>query len=135
MTLVDDKLRSALRAFNEKGQLGPDPLAARYAERRAAFSLFARQMSEADIDALRPYPELLHGRVPARDPAADPQDAPRGREGLLRGQARLRSPGRGLRGGHQGRDGPRHVRGPALLARRMAPRRARRHRDPDELHL
>src|SRR2546423_10329484 len=55
MTLVDDKLRSAIRAFNEKGQLGADPLAARYADRRTAFSLFARQMSEADIDALRPY--------------------------------------------------------------------------------
>jgi len=55
MTLVDDKLRSAIRAFNEKGQLGPDPLAARYADRRAAFSLFARQMSEADIEALRQY--------------------------------------------------------------------------------
>src|SRR5256886_13803262 len=55
MTLVDDKLRSAIRAFNEKGQLGPDPLAARYADRRAAFSLFARQMSDADIETLRPY--------------------------------------------------------------------------------
>src|SRR3954470_14266700 len=55
MTLVDDRLRSAIRAFNEKGQVGPDPLAARYGERRAAYSLFARQMSEADIDALRPY--------------------------------------------------------------------------------
>src|SRR2546423_14368697 len=55
MTLVDDKLRSAIRAFNEKGQLGADPLAARYADRRTAFSLFARQMPEADIDALRPY--------------------------------------------------------------------------------
>src|SRR4051812_50070928 len=55
MTLVDEKLRSGIRAFNEKGQLGPDPLATRYADRRAAYSLFARQMSEADIDALRPY--------------------------------------------------------------------------------
>src|SRR3954464_10986552 len=55
MTLVDEKLRSGIRAFNEKGQLGADPLAARYADRRAAYSLFARQMSEADIDALRPY--------------------------------------------------------------------------------
>ncbi|MFL5363539.1 MAG: hypothetical protein ACJ78U_21435, partial [Myxococcales bacterium] len=55
MTLVDDRLRSAIRAFNEKGQVGPDPLAARYGERRAAYSLFTRQISEADIEALRPY--------------------------------------------------------------------------------
>jgi aldehyde dehydrogenase (NAD+) len=53
--LADEKLKSDIRSFNERGQLGADPLASRYAERRAAYSLFARQMSEADIEALRPY--------------------------------------------------------------------------------
>src|SRR2546429_8780686 len=52
---VDEKLKSALRSFNERGQLGPDPLAARYAERRAGYSLFSRMLSDADIEALRPY--------------------------------------------------------------------------------
>src|SRR2546428_13192938 len=55
MAFVDAKLQADIRAFNERGQLGPDPLAARYAERRAAHSLFARQMAEQDIQALRPY--------------------------------------------------------------------------------
>jgi acyl-CoA reductase-like NAD-dependent aldehyde dehydrogenase len=59
---VDEKLNAAVRAFNERGQLGPDPLGARYGERRAGYSLFARMMSDAEIEALRPYifcyPEL-----------------------------------------------------------------------------
>ena len=55
MAFVDAKLQADIRAFNERGQQGPDPLAARYAERRAGYSLFARQMAEQDIEALRPY--------------------------------------------------------------------------------
>jgi len=55
MPLVDAALAQALQTFNQNGQLGPDPLAARYAERRAGWSLFARQLSDADIEALRPY--------------------------------------------------------------------------------
>ena len=53
--LVDDKLAQDIRSFNERGQLGKDPVTARYADRRAGYSLFARQMSEKDIEALRPY--------------------------------------------------------------------------------
>jgi acyl-CoA reductase-like NAD-dependent aldehyde dehydrogenase len=53
--LCDGKLKAEVDAFNERGQLGPDPLAARYGERRAAYSLFARMLSDADIEALRPY--------------------------------------------------------------------------------
>jgi acyl-CoA reductase-like NAD-dependent aldehyde dehydrogenase len=55
MPLVDPALSQAIEAFNRNGQLGPDPLAARYQERRAAYSLFARQMGDADIEALRAY--------------------------------------------------------------------------------
>ncbi len=55
MAFVDAKLQADIRAFNERGQQGPDPLASRHAERRAAYSLFARQMAEQDIEALRPY--------------------------------------------------------------------------------
>ncbi len=55
MPLVDAALAQALLTFNQQGQLGPDPLAARYAERRADWSLFARQLSDADIEAMRAY--------------------------------------------------------------------------------
>ena len=54
-TLVDAQLAQEIRAFHERGQLGKDPLAARYHGRRAGYSLFARMLSEADIEALRPY--------------------------------------------------------------------------------
>src|SRR5438132_1590548 len=52
---IDENLKAAIRSFNERGQLGPDPLAARYAERRAGYSLFSRMLSDADIEALRSY--------------------------------------------------------------------------------
>ncbi|MGE5049391.1 MAG: aldehyde dehydrogenase family protein, partial [Deltaproteobacteria bacterium] len=55
MAFVDSQLSQEIRSFNERGQLGPDPLAARYAQRRAGYSLFARMMSDAEIEALRPY--------------------------------------------------------------------------------
>ncbi len=55
MPLVDSALAQAIASFNQRGQLGPDPLAARYPERRAAWSLFARQLGDGDIEALRPY--------------------------------------------------------------------------------
>src|SRR4051812_16409137 len=65
MAFVDPQLQQQIRAFNERGQLGPDPLAARYGERRAGYSLFARMMSDADIEALRPY-IFCYGELPAR---------------------------------------------------------------------
>ena len=55
MAFVDVKLSTEIRAFNDRGQLGPDPVAARYAERRAGYSLFARPLFDEDIEALRPY--------------------------------------------------------------------------------
>jgi hypothetical protein len=39
---VDDRLKTEIRSFNDRGQLGADPLAARYVERRAGYSLFSR---------------------------------------------------------------------------------------------
>ncbi|HZR07574.1 MAG TPA: hypothetical protein VFA79_03270, partial [Myxococcales bacterium] len=62
---VDEKLTAAIRSFNDRGQVGPDPLGARYAERRAGFSLFARMMSDAEIEALRPY-IFCYGELPSR---------------------------------------------------------------------
>jgi len=55
MAFVDAKLSADVRAFNERGQLGPDPLTARYAERRSGYSLFAGPLTDQDIEALRPY--------------------------------------------------------------------------------
>src|SRR5256886_802508 len=46
MAFVDAKLQADIRAFNDRGQVGPDPLAARYAERRAGYSLFAREIRQ-----------------------------------------------------------------------------------------
>ena len=48
---------STAEAIDERG--GRDPVAALYAERRAAYSLFSLQLSDADCEALRPY---LFGR-------------------------------------------------------------------------
>src|SRR2546428_11149811 len=62
---IDEKLKAAIRSFNERGQLGPDPLAARHAERRAGYSLFSRMLSDADIEALRPY-LLCYTELPPR---------------------------------------------------------------------
>jgi hypothetical protein len=49
------RIGADLTAFRQRGGLGPDPIAAVYTERRAAWSLFARCMSDAAIEALRPY--------------------------------------------------------------------------------
>ena len=55
MTLDLKSLAKDLAAFESAGQLGPDPLARRYAERRAAWGLFSLPMSDAECEALRSY--------------------------------------------------------------------------------
>jgi acyl-CoA reductase-like NAD-dependent aldehyde dehydrogenase len=62
---VDEKLKASIRSFNDRGQLGPDPLAARYADRRAGYSLFSRMLADQDIEALRPY-IFCYGELPAK---------------------------------------------------------------------
>jgi len=52
---------------DERG--GPDPVAALYAERRRAYSLFSLQLSDAECAALRPY---LFGRPIPRRPGDPP---------------------------------------------------------------
>ncbi len=54
-------------SIGERG--GPDPLAALYNERRASYSLFSRQLSDAECEALRPY---LFGRPIPRRPGEEP---------------------------------------------------------------
>ena len=65
MSLADAALQKAIEDFNARGQLGPDPLAARYAERRRGYSYFSRQISEADCEALRPY-LFCYRNIPVR---------------------------------------------------------------------
>ncbi len=55
--LADAAKRFHSELIDERG--GRDPVAALYAERRAAYSLFSLQLSDADCEALRPY---LFGR-------------------------------------------------------------------------
>jgi acyl-CoA reductase-like NAD-dependent aldehyde dehydrogenase len=71
-TTLHARLAEAARRFvsaatDERG--GPDPVAALHAARRAAYSLFSLQLSDADCEALRPY---LFGRPIPRKPADKP---------------------------------------------------------------
>jgi acyl-CoA reductase-like NAD-dependent aldehyde dehydrogenase len=49
------ELRDAIAAFNARGQLGDDPLARLYSERRAAYSLFSAGLRPDELEALRAY--------------------------------------------------------------------------------
>ena len=81
---------------------------ARVGERGARVPQARRQ------ELLAPAPLLLRG-VPRRAPPADAEDAPRSRQGLLRGQARGRSPRRERREGDARRDRPDDGPGPVVL--------------------
>ena len=49
------KLKEQVQRFVEEGGVGPDPFAAAWRERRAQWSLFANNVSEQEIEWLRPY--------------------------------------------------------------------------------
>jgi malonate-semialdehyde dehydrogenase (acetylating)/methylmalonate-semialdehyde dehydrogenase len=66
LTASFPKLTAAIAAFNAAGQLGPDPLAALYAERRTQHSLFSNLLSDQDLEALRPYLFCHQGAIPQR---------------------------------------------------------------------
>jgi acyl-CoA reductase-like NAD-dependent aldehyde dehydrogenase len=57
LRLAEAAKRFLAESIDERG--GRDPVAGLYPERRAAYSLFSRQLSDADCEALRPY---LFGR-------------------------------------------------------------------------
>ncbi|HEY8039009.1 MAG TPA: aldehyde dehydrogenase family protein [Polyangiaceae bacterium] len=65
--LSDAAKRFHSESIDERG--GRDPVAALYPERRAGFSLFSLQLSDADCEALRPY---LFGRPIPRKPGDKP---------------------------------------------------------------
>lgn len=69
---LEDALAQAAARFSSEsiGETGgPDPVAALYPDRRAAYSLFSLQLSDAACEGLRPY--LFGRRLPRR-----PGDAP-----------------------------------------------------------
>lgn len=59
------RLRDAIAAFHARGQLGPDPLAGFYEERRRAFSLFTPGLTPDQVEALRDY-VFCYRQIPAR---------------------------------------------------------------------
>jgi acyl-CoA reductase-like NAD-dependent aldehyde dehydrogenase len=63
-------LRPAIDAFNAKGQLGQDPLAALYPQRRKGWSIFAKNLSDAEMEGLRRY-IFCYERIPSK-----PDDKP-----------------------------------------------------------
>jgi acyl-CoA reductase-like NAD-dependent aldehyde dehydrogenase len=50
-----DKLQVDIRDFNDRGQLGLDPMAEMYARRRSSWSLFTPGLRDEEIEALRAY--------------------------------------------------------------------------------
>jgi betaine-aldehyde dehydrogenase len=58
-------LSSHIDTFLARGQVGPDPLAQTFAERRAAWSLFTPQLSDRDIESLRRY-LFPYSKLPVR---------------------------------------------------------------------
>ncbi len=71
-----------IERFNVEGQVGPDPLARRYAERRAGWSLFTPLLSEEEIEALRSY-VFCYDRLPETE-----DDAPVAIRNLIGGEWR-----------------------------------------------
>jgi acyl-CoA reductase-like NAD-dependent aldehyde dehydrogenase len=67
VSLKEASARFVAESIGERG--GRDPVAALYAQRRAGYSLFSLQMSDADCEALRPY---LFGRAIPRRPGDEP---------------------------------------------------------------
>lgn len=63
-------LAAAINDFNQRGQLGADPLAAVYGARRQAWNLFAVGLRDAEMEALRPY-LFPYSKLPS-----SPADAP-----------------------------------------------------------
>ena len=77
-----ESLTRAIEEFNRRGQTGPDPLAALYRDRRSQWSLFAPLLSDAEMEALRPY-IFAYARLPET-----PQDPPVRVHNLVNGEWR-----------------------------------------------
>jgi acyl-CoA reductase-like NAD-dependent aldehyde dehydrogenase len=73
-------LETAVRSFNDNGQIGRDPLAELYAARRKGWSLFSCGLRDEEMEALRPY------IFPYRELPATPDDKPVPAYNLINGE-------------------------------------------------
>src|SRR5215468_4969577 len=52
---VFPRLAEEIQAFNARGQLGKDPVAQYFAERRKSHNLFTNLLTDKELELLRPY--------------------------------------------------------------------------------
>ncbi len=83
-----DQLITDIRVFNDRGQLGLDPLAERYRNRRASWSLFTPGLRDEELEALREYV------FPYRELPATPQSEPIAVHNFTAGQWRAPKSGK-----------------------------------------
>lgn len=81
-------LAASIQAFNDRTQLGADPLAELYAKRRAGYSLFSQGLRDAEIEALRSY------LFPYKTLPMSPEDAPILTRNFIAGEWRLPANGK-----------------------------------------
>ena len=77
-----------IAAFRARNQAGADPLAALYSERRKGWSLFSKNLSDAEMEALRPY-VFCYDKIPSK-----PGDAPISIANFIAGEWRAPKRGR-----------------------------------------
>lgn len=89
-----EKALGYVEEFNKNGNLGADPFARVFDERRKSYSLFSTQMTDAEIASLRSY-IFNYSKLPAA-PSDQPVKAPNliaGEWRMAAKQARMTSPG------------------------------------------
>ncbi|MFL5318607.1 MAG: aldehyde dehydrogenase family protein [Myxococcaceae bacterium] len=64
-------LSKDIQAFVERGQLGKDPVAALYGDRRKAYNLFSNLLTDKEMETLKPY-LFCHGNRYAQTPSDKP---------------------------------------------------------------
>jgi aldehyde dehydrogenase (NAD+) len=89
-----DKSLGYIQEFKRNGGLGADPFARVFEERRAAYSLFTQQLSDAEIEKFRPY-ILNYEKLPtsSTDTAVKTPNLIAGEWRMANKQARMTSPG------------------------------------------
>lgn len=81
-------LETSIREFNQRGQVGADPVTALYQSRRSAWSLFSLGLRDEEIEALRSY-LFPYTKLPAST-----ADAPIPTRNFIAGEWRLPSNGK-----------------------------------------
>jgi hypothetical protein len=81
------RLAEEIQAFNARGQLGKDPVAQYFAERRKAHGLFTNLLTDKELELLKPY-LFCYRELPQRS-----SDAPVRVTNLIDGEWRLPAKG------------------------------------------